>query len=193
MRALLVVSMVLVGCVGASTTPLAPEGPVSEAAPPARNKVAPPSQPEPDKANATEPARSAAPVAAVAPSAAQEAKAATLPAKGLSTTRLLSAGAEPRRELRYVFHRGETLRWRMRTDMTMDMSIEIPDVSTTAMPKSAPQILPTTECTGTTVTRAVDADGTAHRAGSIEGFKVLATPGVAPGMQSKVEEMLRGV
>lgn len=193
MRAWLIISTVLVGCVGASTTPLAPEGPVSEAGLPARNKVASPNEPAPDKANAVEPARSAAPVAALAPSAATESSAATPPPKGLSTTRLLSAGAEPRQELRFVFHRGESLRWRLRSDMTMDMTIDAPGVSTTAAPRTVHQLLPTTECTGTTVTRTVDADGTAHREGWIDGFNLLPTPGVEPSVQSKVEEMLRGV
>lgn len=193
MRALLIVSTVLVGCVGASTTPLAPEGPVSEVAPPARNKVASPSAPAPDKANAVEPTPSAASVGAPAPSAAPESSAATPPPKGLSTTRLLSAGAEPRQELRYVFHRGESLRWRLRSDVTMDMAIDTPDLSTTAASRAVHQILPTTECTGTTVTRTVDADGTAHREGWIDGFNFLPTPGVAPEVQSKVAETLRGV
>jgi hypothetical protein len=193
MRAVVVVSMLMMGCVGASTTPLAPEGPVKETEPAARNKVATKSEPSPSKANATEPASSAAPANTGAPSATPERAAATPPPQGASTARLLSAGAEPRQELRYVFHRGESPRWRLRSNMTMDTVLEAADISSTHAPQILHQILPTTECTGTTITQTVDADGTAHRQGWIDGFNVLPTPGVEPSVQSKVEELLRGV
>jgi hypothetical protein len=55
------------------------------------------------------------------------------------------------------------------------------------------QILPTIECTGVTHTRLVDADGTAHRDGSIAGINVLSRPGVAPEIQSKLVQMFSGV
>jgi|GEM_PF-3376833 len=192
MRALLVVGMALMGCVSASTTPLGPAGTLSEPAAPTRNKVASSTGPAPDKAHEVEPAPKEARVVASASSAAPVDRAAPASRQGLSTTRLLDAGAAPRQELRYLFHRGESLRWRMRSEMTMDMTIEAPDVGTTAAPRTTHQTLPTTECAGTTITRAVDADGTAHRAGWIEGINVLSTPGVEPSVQAKLEEMLRG-
>ncbi|HYQ42835.1 MAG TPA: hypothetical protein VER11_12730 [Polyangiaceae bacterium] len=191
MRVLVVVSAMMMGCMGASTTPLSPEAPLAETEPATRNKVAPASEPAPDKASVPE-APSAAPIATTAPSTAPQAAIAGPPPKGASTVQLVSAGAEPRQQLRYVFHRGESVRWRLRASMTMDTVIHAADVSTMA-PQTMHQLLPTTECTGTTVTHTVDADGTAHRKGSIDGFTVLPTPGVAPAVQSKVEEMLRSV
>jgi hypothetical protein len=100
---------------------------------------------------------------------------------------------EPRKALRYVFHQGESIPFRMRMDMVMDTTVSATVLSSTQAPRSIHQILPGVECTGVANTKRVDADGTAHRNGSLSGMNVIARPGVLPQVQAKMEEMLRAV
>jgi hypothetical protein len=193
MRAMAVVFVSLVGCASASVAPLAPEGSASSEPETAhRDKVSRASSPAPEASQA-EPANGAAAPVSSASAAPPELAPAAVTVKGAATIQLLSAGAAPRTALRYVFHQGESIPFRMRMDMVMDTTLSAPGLSSTQAPRSIHQILPALECTGVTNTKRVDADGTAHRNGSLSGMNAIARPGVLPELQAKVEEMLRGV
>jgi hypothetical protein len=191
-----VVFVSLAGCAGASVTPLAPEGSASSEPEAAHHdKVSRGSSAAPEASRAEPGGNAAAPASASASASAPppEPSPAAVSAKGAVTIQLLGAGAEPRKALRYVFHQGESIPFRMRIDMVMDMTVSAPTPSSTQAPRSIHQILPTIECGGVTNTKRVDADGTAHRNGSFSGMSVIGRPGVQPEIQAKMEEMLRGV
>jgi hypothetical protein len=193
MRAMAAVFVGLAGCASASVTPLAPEGSASSEPETAhQDKVPRASSPAP-KASQVEPASSAAAPVTSASTPPPESAPAAVPAKGAATIQLLGAGAEPRKALRYVFHQGESIPFRIRTDMVMDTTVSARVLSSTHAPRSMHQILPGVECTGITNTKRVDANGTAYRNGSLSGMNVLARPGVLPQVQAKMEELLRGV
>ena len=193
MRAMVAVVLSMAGCVSASATPLAPRGPGDSAPETAhQDKVALASTPQ-LKVSPTEPTSSAPAPVGSAPASPPAATLVTIADKGAAKVQLLNAGAEPRTVLRYVFHQGESIPFRIRTDMEMDTIVSVSGLSSSQAPRSMHQILPTTECTGITNTKRVDADGTAHRNGSLFGMNVLARQGVLPAVQTKMEEMLRGV
>lgn len=182
----------LVGCASASVTPLAPEGSASSEGEPARDRRAPPASGRTPEVSHAERDSVGVP-AASASGVPRETALAAVPARGAAVIRLLNAGAEPRRALRYVFHQGEAIPFAMRTTMVMDTAMSAPALSGSQSPRSIHQILPGIECNGVTKTTRVDADGTAHRNGLLSTMTVIATPGVLPEVQAKVEQTLNGV
>jgi hypothetical protein len=188
-------AVVLLGCASVSSRPLSPEGPASEP-PSARAAQTPLSQPEPAVSTPSASPTRGEPSPSHAETQAEAAPAVELPANvpaRPSTVRVLSPGAEPRKALRYVFHRGESMKLHMHQDMTVESLVSRTGVGSTLPTQTLRQILPSSECDGITRTRQVDADGTAHREGYIAGIKILSTPGVEPAIESKMVELFRGV
>lgn len=177
-----------------STTPLsaeppteAHEGPRSDRraqndGAPSASAAAAPAEPEPTSSAAPTPSATQ-PVEPAAASAASKTADEASSASGTARIELLDAGKEPRQKLRYKYHAGETMKTRVRNEMSMEVKIQGTSVR---------ELLPTMELTGTLETSSVDAQGSARRRSSYSSLRFLIAPGVKPEVQKRMEKQLDG-